>query len=37
MEILAVVISITFCLFGAIGFIADWVAIYADNKQRGNK
>lgn len=36
MELLAITISITFCLFGVIGFVADWVATYASNK-RGNK
>lgn len=36
MELLAVVISVTFCLLGLVGFIADQVGTYTDNK-RGNK
>jgi len=36
MELLAVVISVTFCLLGLVGFIADQVATYLDSK-RSNK
>lgn len=36
MELLAVTISVTFLIFGLIGFIADQVITFIDNK-RGNK
>jgi len=35
MELLAVTISVTFLIFGLVGFIADQVLTYRD--KRGNK